>query len=288
VKEKTEPLIVHVHIPKCAGTTFRREIVPHWLNRNQYRLFDRVHIEKGDQRRKELKDQTKRESLRLISGHDVYGIADDFGRDVETMTFLRDPFERQISLWSHHKHRSSGILPEWQYIFSRFENCSAFVAGSDVMYEFWHSFLTGEEQDNLLITAREGLSARRISMPDSFGLREIGYLYLRDELPELYERVSDLAKSRLNSSLCLLASHFDESLVLLNAIYGAPLIKYKKQRIGRNTDLDYQNAKVNLAALRTQQPLATQIYNSWVSTFFDLCNKTEKFSLSLQKLARAQ
>jgi hypothetical protein len=103
--EKTEePLLVFVHIPKSAGTTFG------WILRCHYgERFDRI-----DQSRRgkletavasarpddELPDPV-RPGIRAVSGHLCFGLSSLFPEDTRYVTILRDPVERTISQYEY-------------------------------------------------------------------------------------------------------------------------------------------------------------------------------------------
>ena len=90
----SEPIYIFLHMPKCAGTTFRvhiennlaqDEILPLYIDKDKNfrdRDYVRQYITSLDQERKK--------KLKLVYGHEVhYGIHDWLGREGRYFTFLR-------------------------------------------------------------------------------------------------------------------------------------------------------------------------------------------------------
>lgn len=105
-----EPVFIFLHMPKCAGTTFRvhiennlaqEEILPLYVNidkRYRDRNFVREYITS-------LSEEKKRK-VKLVYGHEVhYGIHEWLGREGRYFTFLRHPLPRTISWYNYRRQR---------------------------------------------------------------------------------------------------------------------------------------------------------------------------------------
>jgi len=106
-----EPVYLFLHMPKCAGTTFRvhiennlpqDEILPLYVDKDKnYRDRDYV--------REYITSlpEDKKRNLKLVYGHEVhYGIHDWLGRQGRYFTFLRHPMPRTISWYNYRRQRN--------------------------------------------------------------------------------------------------------------------------------------------------------------------------------------
>ncbi len=87
------PAYIFLHIHKTAGTTLRTIVVQRFEEPNVYETYDKQLTEPDD----------KALSAKVFYGHNCwYGIHEIIKRDCQYITFLRDPYERLVSLWYHH------------------------------------------------------------------------------------------------------------------------------------------------------------------------------------------
>ena len=131
LKSVHDPLFLFLHMPKCAGTTFRihiennlapEEILSLYVDKDK-RYRDRDYVREYIT---SLPEERKRK-LKLVYGHEVhYGIHDWLGRQGRYFTFLRHPLPRTISWYNYrrqknwvdkeiiHKFVDKGITPTLQ------------------------------------------------------------------------------------------------------------------------------------------------------------------------------
>lgn len=90
--------LVFVHVPKTAGTTFRREILmPAFRRREIYLIYDSIRFHKvGSWEELAASPKSFRTKLRLVTGHMPFDV-DEILPNPRYMTFLREPVERAIS-----------------------------------------------------------------------------------------------------------------------------------------------------------------------------------------------
>jgi len=101
---KSNIIYIYLHIPKCAGTTIRNNLMSAFesdevinLYRDRYMPF---HISGYDEAKKHLTSLSSEQKnrIKLIFGHFVYyGIHELFDRECRYITFLRHPLDRTIS-----------------------------------------------------------------------------------------------------------------------------------------------------------------------------------------------
>ena len=110
---KSEPLYIFLHMPKCAGTTFRTHIEANLTREETLALY--VNIDKRFRDRDYLQEyigslpQSRKNSLKLIYGHEVhYGIHEWLGREGLYFTFLREPVARTISWYNYRRQQGWG------------------------------------------------------------------------------------------------------------------------------------------------------------------------------------
>lgn len=231
------PLGLHIHIPKCGGTTFRREILPFWYPDPNGRAMVRDVFATNYVERDELfcAPPTLIERLLLITGHDSYGAVPEPAKGILPICFFRDPFDRAASLWNHHVKGETGFGLALQKLFT---DEADFLHRSDLMQDYWRSFLTFEEMLTFIGKPRSRAPGRE----------------LRDVEPDYYAWLEQTARQRIaDLPFVLLTERFDESLVYMHLAHGFPLVPYKRQRVNRS-EADIAAMAARKAQLRADMP----------------------------------
>jgi hypothetical protein len=110
VVRKRPPVIGHIHVPKCAGTSFRRLLEGHFGSRhlNLY-VNDTFYVYSNEA----LVDFLQDDEVRAFSSHHVLRFPPQVaGRDLHYVTFLRNPIQQVISYIPHVKKYYSAITSE--------------------------------------------------------------------------------------------------------------------------------------------------------------------------------
>ena len=105
-QENEDILYIFLHIPKCAGTTFRTHLK---YNFNHGELLDiQPSLEKSFEKRSEVDEYIrslpldKKEKIKVIFGHSVYfGIHEHFKSQPRYITFLRNPLTHALSSYNY-------------------------------------------------------------------------------------------------------------------------------------------------------------------------------------------
>src|SRR5262245_36888531 len=94
-----QPLVVYVHIPKTAGTSFRRLVASQFPERFGVAPNTFTHAEVAEER---LRAMLGEELPPLaIGGHIVFGLNDALPANARYVTVLRDPVERTLSHYGY-------------------------------------------------------------------------------------------------------------------------------------------------------------------------------------------
>jgi hypothetical protein len=187
------PLLIHLHVPRTAGTTLSRiirlkllaERPAHWFHRPQVFGFDFVPPLERAAYVKSLPDEDKRH-VRYFGAHMGYGIHAYLPAPCVYVTILRDPADRAVSLYGYLKQRER--LP-------RGLSFEGFMHRRNRFYF-----------DNGQVRYLAGEDGNRVDVP--FG--------------QCTRAMLDLAKRRIDTDLFLtgLTEQFDETVVLLRRRLG--------------------------------------------------------------------
>ncbi len=104
-----DPVIAHIHVPKCGGTAFRKFLIQHYRAAHlALYVPDTYFVYPQDQIAEYLRDR----SVRGFSSHFVRTFPDRIaGRDIVYITFLRNPVDQFISYITHIK-KHFGTIPD--------------------------------------------------------------------------------------------------------------------------------------------------------------------------------
>ncbi len=102
------PLLAHIHVPKCAGTSFRVLLERYFGPRHVRLYMDDTYFVYGEEA---LRNCLLRDPLpRAFSSHHVRTFPSRLGgREMLYVTFLRDPVEQFVSYMTHVRKHYSGI-----------------------------------------------------------------------------------------------------------------------------------------------------------------------------------
>jgi hypothetical protein len=92
-------LVVYVHIPKTAGTSFRRLVASQFPERFRVAPNTFTHAQVAEERLRALLQEEP--TPLAIGGHIVFGLRDALPRDARYVTVLRDPIERTLSHYGY-------------------------------------------------------------------------------------------------------------------------------------------------------------------------------------------
>jgi hypothetical protein len=99
VTSESQPVLVHIHIPKTAGSALRRLIARQYGDRFQKAPNVFTHPDVAEQRLRAIVDAGPRPLA--IAGHVVFGLRDVLPADSRFVTVLRDPVERTLSHYGY-------------------------------------------------------------------------------------------------------------------------------------------------------------------------------------------
>jgi hypothetical protein len=105
------PVLAHIHVPKCAGTSFRGLLERYFGPRHLSLYVNDTYFVYGDEALRSYLLQDP--EIRGFSSHHVrvfpHWLA---GREMLYVTFLRDPIQQFVSYMTHIKKHYSGITSE--------------------------------------------------------------------------------------------------------------------------------------------------------------------------------
>jgi hypothetical protein len=111
VYNESPPIIGHIHVPKCAGTSFRRLLEAHFGSRHLSLYVNDTYYVYSDEALADCFQQNS--EVRAFSSHHVRQFPPQLGgRAVEYVTFLRNPIEQVISYITHVKKYYDSITSE--------------------------------------------------------------------------------------------------------------------------------------------------------------------------------
>lgn len=224
-------IVIFIHIPKAAGTTFYKV-----LDR-QYKPRQILYIEHGLAKQgsidafRQLADDRK-SYLRCIRGHMPFGLHKWLSQPVTYITILRNPVERVISYY--HYVRST---PNHRFY-------SEVIQKNMSLEDFVRKIMDINENN---------LQVRWISGCVDFDSVMPPY----DDLPS---NALDLAKENIEScfTVCGLTERFNESLLLMQKILGWKCVVYMRRNVGkrRRPKRELPSSTIRLIEKNEEQDLA--------------------------------
>jgi hypothetical protein len=219
--DRTEPLLVLLHIPKTAGMTLATVLQSHYGDAfvggrgegrwtaagkrapNVFSRFDHV-----DER---LRSIAAKRRVHVLAGHITFGLSDRLPTDARYVTVLRDPVERTLSHY---------------YFLVRPPAKRGGLAGAG----FVPPWLPEPSPE---LTLDECLTERGY-IPDNLQTRMLcGLVSPYDPLPE---GALEQAKDNLRDRFVYVGTteRFEEFLALLNLELGWPTVAYKRSNLNRD------------------------------------------------------
>jgi hypothetical protein len=104
---REQPLLIFHHIPKTAGSTFRRSYLTQVLAPEERWILSGGEMNARDRERFLALPAAERARVRIIAGHDAEALRPDLP-DARFITVIRDPIERTISSYLHARFREGG------------------------------------------------------------------------------------------------------------------------------------------------------------------------------------
>lgn len=113
-----KPIYIFLHMPKCAGSTFRAHIQRN-LKNNEYLSFyneKNMHYSKSDVFKKVLSlSSEQKDKLKIIYGHEIfYGLHKYFKRPVRYIVFCRELISRTLSFYNYTMQFSENSKPPFE------------------------------------------------------------------------------------------------------------------------------------------------------------------------------
>jgi hypothetical protein len=101
------PVLVHLHVPKTAGSSLTQLLQPHFHGYTAFAVNDDT-LDTLNQL-----SPRRRQSLRFVFGHLAHGLERFFPQPVRYITVLRRPGPRILSLYAYIRRRSDHPLHDW-------------------------------------------------------------------------------------------------------------------------------------------------------------------------------
>lgn len=264
---KSEKTWVFVHIPKTAGTTLARSISPTWFpDRRHVFSYAGFSAEEQVRRRQKLTERLNYEGIDFVGGHDVYGLLDHLPLKAQHFSFFRDPLERLVSLWFHHKHKPNPA-PSWSWLIQHVGTFEFFAEAVNPMSEFLYSYMTQEENWAFDARLRERLPSDHIYSANQTIVRNLAMLTLPEHAPDIYEEMKQIALPRIDATIPLISERFEESVNYLAAIMGKRKTSYARQRPSLAAEGEREEALAVIEKARAKHTEASAFYQARIAHF---------------------
>lgn len=200
-------MLIFIHIPKAAGTTFKEILWRQYGYRNSFNVQPGERAQPSIDKFRQL-PESKKSRFRLIYGHMPFGLHRWLSQSAAYITILRNPIERLVS--GYYFIRRTPVHPD---------HCEL-VEKNLSLKEF---YLWNNVDNNTT-----NLQTRWIAGSVDFDSVMPPY----EELPA---NALDLAKENIKNhfSVCGLTERFDESLLLMQKILGWKNVYYMRRNVGK-------------------------------------------------------
>ena len=217
---RNERILIHLHLPKTAGTTLRTIADRNYTGGEIYTV-SRPYAEQGEELRG-LPEQRRRE-IKLLRGHMVFGLHEHFDRPAHYFTVLRDPVERIIS--AYYYVCRTPALPYYGEVVGQNMSLEDFAASRlPQTYNQQTGLISGRYDDftNALEIAKHNLSTHFI--------------------------------------VAGISERFDETLLLLKKQLGWRRIFYHRQNVTRNRPARSEVPKSAIRLIERRNALDMELY----------------------------
>ncbi len=103
--------IIFMHLPKCGGSTFHKILERIYLPEEVFTIEVVDHVKLNTDDFIALSQQ-KKDKIKVLKGHMIFGLHEQFRGSTDYITFMRDPIERIISYYYYVKRRPNHRLVE--------------------------------------------------------------------------------------------------------------------------------------------------------------------------------
>lgn len=210
--------VAFVHIPKTAGSTLIRQIVPRQYSKEE--IFETEFPFPESYERLIGLDQNTKKKIRFLQGHMGFGIHRYIPQDVQYITFLREPVERVISLYCYIRRR-----PYPSYFYNE----------TDHSRHSWEDRSLRDMIESSSFKELENGQTRRLASTD-------GKFYIG----ECNQETLGKAKKNITEKFAMagITNQFDESILYLRELLGWKNICYSAV----NANKDKKKTIVDLTA----------------------------------------
>ncbi len=123
---RRSPTLIFLHIPKCAGTSFRSLVEAEYRSRELLYSYN-GELDFSQPNEEFLREfRRRRDDIRIVFGHLSFGVHEILGIAPHYATIVRDPIDRVISQYRHIMRDPSS---PWHSVAKRVTSIQEFVAG---------------------------------------------------------------------------------------------------------------------------------------------------------------
>jgi hypothetical protein len=222
---RNERILIHLHLPKTAGTTLRTIADRNYSDGEIYTI-SKPYAEQGEELR-DLPAQRKRQ-IKLLRGHMPFGLHEHFDKPADYFTVLRNPVERIIS--AYYYIRRTPTLPHYRE-----------VAGKNMTLEDF----------------------ARCGLPQTYN-QQTGLISGRlDNFTDALEIAKhNLSTHFIAVGIC---ERFDETLLLLNKQVGWKRIFYHRQNVTKDRPARSEVPQTAIRLIEKRNALDMELYEfAWL------------------------